>query len=65
MKGGKKIVADEDATGDGAPDEEIELGQVKDPASAATGFTCPECHGALWNINEDDIARLRCRVGHA
>ena len=27
-------------------------------------FSCPECHGVLWEI-DDDIVRFRCRVGHA
>lgn len=27
-------------------------------------LTCPDCHGALWEIT-DDILRFRCHVGHA
>ena len=28
-------------------------------------FTCPECHGTLWEMNEEGILRFRCHVGHA
>jgi two-component system chemotaxis response regulator CheB len=35
------------------------------PEGPATGFTCPECSGALWEIREDDVVRYRCRIGHS
>jgi two-component system, chemotaxis family, protein-glutamate methylesterase/glutaminase len=38
------------------------VGQTRGPAS---GLTCPECHGALWEVSEAGIAKFRCRVGHA
>jgi two-component system, chemotaxis family, protein-glutamate methylesterase/glutaminase len=34
------------------------LGQV-------TPFTCPECGGTLWGIQEGELVKLRCRVGHS
>jgi two-component system chemotaxis response regulator CheB len=27
-------------------------------------FTCPACHGTLWEAHENGLVRFRCRVGH-
>jgi two-component system, chemotaxis family, protein-glutamate methylesterase/glutaminase len=39
--------------------------QKDDQLGSPSAFTCPECHGALWEINDGDILRYRCHVGHA
>jgi two-component system chemotaxis response regulator CheB len=33
---------------------------------APSGFSCPDCSGVLWAIDDDGgLQRFRCRVGHA
>lgn len=32
---------------------------------STTAFTCPECSGTLWEVNENGEVRFECRVGHS
>jgi two-component system chemotaxis response regulator CheB len=38
---------------------------VDDKLGTPSRFTCPECHGALWEIDDGALLRYRCHVGHA
>jgi two-component system chemotaxis response regulator CheB len=30
-----------------------------------SGFSCPDCGGVLWELQDSSLTRFRCRVGHA
>ena len=30
----------------------------------ASGFSCPECHGNLWELRDGPLVQYQCRVGH-
>lgn len=47
------------ATDEPTNDRQLEkLGEISE-------FTCPECHGTLWQLFEGGMLRFRCRTGHA
>jgi len=55
------------------PDMDTEISQAMFEEGALEGehpgapsaYACPECHGVLWEIEEGEMMRYRCRVGHA
>jgi two-component system chemotaxis response regulator CheB len=44
--------------------EEYEWTEKGQDPPSLSGFTCPECGGRLWEIQEPEMIRYRCRVGH-
>jgi len=45
----------------------MELAHQKDDIRVGTPsqYSCPECGGVLWEIQDGKLLRFRCRVGHA
>ena len=39
--------------------------EARDKPGTLSSFTCPECHGPLWEIPDGELIRFRCRTGHA
>lgn len=39
--------------------------QTEDRLGTPSRFSCPECHGTLWEVAEGNLLRYRCHVGHA
>jgi two-component system chemotaxis response regulator CheB len=46
-------------------DADAEAQERGERRGAISVFTCPECGGALWQVNEKKLVRFRCHVGHA
>jgi two-component system, chemotaxis family, protein-glutamate methylesterase/glutaminase len=37
------------------------VGKLGEPSA----FSCPECHGVMWEMKDPSMLRFRCQVGHA
>jgi two-component system chemotaxis response regulator CheB len=37
---------------------------INDRLGKRSTFTCPECHGTLWEMSDDKVLRFRCHIGH-
>jgi two-component system chemotaxis response regulator CheB len=49
-------------------EQEMEAGELiasVERLGKVSKLTCPDCHGALWELNDEEMLRFRCHVGHA
>lgn len=43
---------------------ETEIDEMEQDFGPPSGLTCPDCGGALWEIQDGKLTRYRCHVGH-
>lgn len=72
VKSATDMVSDEQCDTAGALKLEVEMAKldpqritIENHPGTPSGFTCPDCHGALWELSDGELVRYRCRVGHA
>lgn len=46
------------------PAEATEVATMNQTYGAPSGLTCPECGGALWEIEDEGVVRYQCHTGH-
>lgn len=47
------------------PTDEFGLADRHVQPGVPSTMSCPECHGVLWEVKDEELVRFRCRVGHA
>lgn len=66
---GEDLLPDETETETGLEADIAEMDAAAlldtDRPGTPSGFSCPECHGVLWELHDGQVVRFRCRVGHA
>jgi two-component system chemotaxis response regulator CheB len=39
--------------------------ELEDKMGTRSPFTCPDCDGVLWQVDDQNVLRFRCHIGHA
>jgi len=63
--GGKLLAEENEQTRTGELSEPGSTSQDQKRSGRASGLTCPECHGSLWEVHDGEQLRYVCRVDHA
>lgn len=44
---------------------DAEMLEREGPPGDSSGYSCPACGGVLWELEDPELLRFRCRIGHA
>jgi two-component system, chemotaxis family, protein-glutamate methylesterase/glutaminase len=62
--GGRRFENGRHVMSNGTDKHPEEITRENEAAGATSRYTCPECSGTLWEVQEGNLVKLRCRVGH-
>jgi two-component system chemotaxis response regulator CheB len=62
---GTKPMADENEIEAGLVEQDMQTYAQGQNKGNRTVLTCPECGGVIWELQEGELIRFRCHVGHA
>lgn len=46
------------------PGNKVDIARMNAELGPPSGLTCPDCGGALWQIEDGSLVRFQCHVGH-
>jgi two-component system chemotaxis response regulator CheB len=59
------VVDDEEKVEDSALEAGFDIGELEEAPGDPTVFRCPECGGALWELEDGEFQAYVCHVGHS
>jgi len=58
-------MADEESVDESALEAGFDIGQLEEAPGDPSIFRCPECGGALWELDDGELNAYICHVGHS
>jgi two-component system chemotaxis response regulator CheB len=64
IREGVQSMAPDDEPESALPNEQTPVREMEQLFGAPSALTCPDCGGALWEVEDGRLVRYRCHVGH-